>query len=311
MAFLPAFGYLILLSVMRNFGSKFLNTKQIVFFFFRDDIFEILRNPYQLVRIESNGTVSLIITGVFDFYCRFDLYLFPFDTQNCDLVLEVWRDRVQKLHFKDISIEENRRSSMRSNKGEWNFVKMSAQMVQQNYTAGTFDRVVYRVTIKRNWLYATMMSVAPCVMLGIVELTTFFLRYDDRTRLKLSFSCIVAYSMYEILMMNQLPRNSDNTPMFQILIILFMDYIALAIILQALTIYFAEKTDNLNHQQLSPTFIITFNFFSCLFCIDGKLEAGNRWVSVAKLLNRITTVLIFLLISISTIVVFVIWFKNY
>ena len=279
-------------------------------FFLRDDIFEILRNPYQLVRIESNGTVSLIITGVFDFYCRFDLYLFPFDTQNCDLVLEVWRDRVQKLHFKDISIEENRRSSMRSKKGEWNFVKMSAQMVQQNYKAGTFDRVVYRVTIKRNWLYATMMSVAPCVMLGIVELTTFFLRYDDRTRLKLSFSCIVAYSMYEILMLSQLPRNSDNTPMFQILIILFMGYIALAIILQALTIYFAEKTENPN-QQLSPIFIITFNFFSCLFCIDNKLEAGNRWVSLAKLLNRITTVLIFLLISISTIVVFVIWFKNY
>ena len=53
--------------------------------------FYLLQNSDAEFRVRQDGQTSFVPGGVVDSYCKFDLTYFPFDVQECSIVVEAWR----------------------------------------------------------------------------------------------------------------------------------------------------------------------------------------------------------------------------
>ena len=60
-------------------------------FFIRPDFFYLLESSDAEFRVRQDGQTSFVPGGVVDSYCKFDLTYFPFDVQECSIVVEAWR----------------------------------------------------------------------------------------------------------------------------------------------------------------------------------------------------------------------------
>ena len=96
--------------------------------------------------------------------------------------------------------------------------------------------------IKRRTEYFVLTVMLPCLVIGTIEMITFFLPYDQTVRLDLSFTCLLAYLMFQMMIMSQLPNSAENPPLLLLLISLFTVYIGVAIIFQGICIYLVNIT---------------------------------------------------------------------
>ena len=84
--------------------------------------------------------------------------------------------------------------------------------------------------------------ILPCLVIGTIEIVTFLVPYDDTDRLNLSFTCLLAYLMFQMMIMSQLPNAAENPPLLLLLISLFTVYIGVAIVFQGICIYLVDMT---------------------------------------------------------------------
>ena len=269
-------------------------------------MFGFIKNPNNLVRVHSNGVSSYIPGGVFGSFCHFDLYYFPFDIQKCGLRLEVWRYNSSLMHFSNASFSFDFRYQNIGN-DQWELVNLTAKTELLLYSVGSFDSALFEITIKRKWIFFGITSIAPCILLGLIEAATFLLKYNDETRLELSFTCLVSYSMFHMLILAELPRGSDRLPLIQVLITIFMGYITLAIALQGICIFIANKASN-ESQNPSRNLMKFVCYAAALVHIrpeKGSTEAPLKsdWIFIAKVIDRYATVTMFLLLTITPLIV--------
>ena len=74
----------------------------------------------------------------------------------------------------------------------------------------------------------------------LLEAVTFSMPVTSEIRLDLSFTCLLAFSFFQNVVANDLPKSADNQPLLLIYIAGMMTYIFIAICLQCLTLYMAN-----------------------------------------------------------------------
>ena len=185
-------------------------------------------------------------------------------------------------------------------------VELFSKIHAVQYAAGSFDQVVVTIRMKRKTGYFALTAIIPCLLIGGVEIATFLLPYSDPERLTLSFTCLLAYSMFQVTITSELPRSADNPPLLLLLISIFTFHIALAIFFQAICIHLAF--------QRSPGPGELFDKFSRILgillrvqpgkAIIGEKNAGANaaWHYTAEVLNR-AAFLIFVCLSVGTAVI--------
>ena len=239
--------------------------------------------------------MKLTVGGVFSSFCQFNLQWFPFDIQTCQFVLEAWRYDMSKQFFEAAHFYREQYGKGFEQNEQWDVLDVSAKIVVIKYESGDYDQILYTIVMKRKWAYFGMSSIVPCILIGLIEMATFLLKYNDATRLELSFTCLVAYSMFGMIISGELPRTADKTPLLQLLITLFMVYITLSIILQALCIYIADKANS--SYPPTKTMLRCLNPAFCLFRISKSKIMGSPtdWLQIAKCFDRFAMIFIFLL----------------
>ena len=108
------------------------------------------KDPNQLVRIRSDGQVSLNPGGVIRSFCQLDLFLFPYDVQKCHIELEAWRYKIDKQHFTKITVFHGVQF-LKSE--EWNIINVSSLIKIFNYSTGSFDQVSKTYSYDENIIY--------------------------------------------------------------------------------------------------------------------------------------------------------------
>ena len=98
--------------------------------------------------------------------------------------------------------------------------------------------------IKRRTEYFALTAIIPCLLIGAIELVTFMVPYDQTVRLELSFTCLLAYSMFQMMITSELPHSAEKPPLLLLLISLFTVYIGVAIAFQGVCIYIADVSHN-------------------------------------------------------------------
>ena len=146
----------------------------------------------------------------------------------------------------------------------------------------------------------------PCIFITMVEMATFLLKYNDGDRMQLSCACLLAYSMFEMTIVGELPKSSDNPPFLQIIVTLFMSYISMSILLQAFCVHIASKSKGKN----TPSKCLLLLVKGICFCIllPCRFDSSSKdWSMVARCLDRVSVIIVLLLhlATYSSILVFI------
>ena len=123
---------------------------------------------------------------------------------------------------------------------EWDILNLSKRIDIHSFSTGDFDRAVFTIIIRRKTEYFGLTVMLPCLLIGAIELVTFLVPYNETVRLELSFTCLLAYTMFQIMVTGELPQSAEKPPLLLLLISLFMIYIVVAIVIQSTCIYLAD-----------------------------------------------------------------------
>ena len=190
----------------------------------------------QTLRLESDGRVTLYPGGEFTFFCPFDLTYFPFDIQQCNVLLVSWTSDVTEQHLNP----NNDGTSIfdTANNEQWEIIDTEAKPLLDKFNSGrSYAKILFTITLARKPGYYMMNIFLPSITISLVEAVTFMVPADREDRLAMSFTALLAYSMFQTLIYNEVPKSAEHPPLLTIYLSLMSFYIFVAIAMQGFIIH--------------------------------------------------------------------------
>lgn len=120
---------------------------------------------------------------------------------------------------------------------------MKAQQSQTFYPDDSYDKIMYFLILERKALFFYVNVIIPSLVIAIVELVTFFLPLTEVVKVHISFTCLLAYSVFQSMVISELPRTSTSVPLLCLYIDLQMSYIGLTLLGEGVVFYFYENSE--------------------------------------------------------------------
>ncbi len=192
----------------------------------RGDVYNEQHYKFSKVRITSDGVVYWTPGGEAQINCPLDTKKFPFDTQTCMMLLEPDKYLHCQENFQAVGESSYVRWNMH---GVWKVAHSWSESDVMNYTTGQFSQLQTFIILQRKPAYFITYLIAPCIMLGFLNLFVFVLPPNSGEKISLGITIIMSYFIFLVIIVENLPQNSDNIPIFAI-------YLCLMILLSALSV---------------------------------------------------------------------------
>uniref|UniRef100_A0A668VT83 5-hydroxytryptamine (serotonin) receptor 3B n=1 Tax=Oreochromis aureus TaxID=47969 RepID=A0A668VT83_OREAU len=159
----------------------------------------------------SDGTVSdsqpvKAITS-----CRLDIYLFPFDIQNCTLSFNSYTLK-SKYDHEDVS-----RAVLMATMGEWELIGIAAKKYTIPSTAsGSYDEIRFYISLRRQAMLYVANLLLPSCFLITVDLFSFILPPNDADRSSFKMTLILGYTVFLLMMNDLLPVTGNAIPLINV-----------------------------------------------------------------------------------------------
>ena len=207
----------------------------------------------RVVVVNRDGVVEWFPKGLVESKCQMDLTMFPFDDQYCDIRVESWDSPDFEIKIK---FEKDYEGAFIRMKNQW--VENSEWLITDNYSISgrvmyvddyCYEFVIFRIFVKRNPLFHIINIIIPSGLISVAELVTFLLPIEDPTRVQISFTCLLAYTMFQVnpsysiltfifecfffqnMIIQMIPRSISVIPLLSLFIDLQMVYIGVICIL--------------------------------------------------------------------------------
>ncbi|XP_049444300.1 5-hydroxytryptamine receptor 3A-like [Epinephelus fuscoguttatus] len=151
--------------------------------------------------------------------CKFVIYTFPFDIQNCSLTfkpyLHVAADvrMIQSTTAAEI-LEESRQ--VMQIKGEWELVDIKSAPINLKMTNGSNTGVKYHIILRRRPLLYVVNLLIPSCFLITVDLFSFLLPPHSVDRSSFKMTLILGYTVFLLIMNDLLPVTGNATPLMSV-----------------------------------------------------------------------------------------------
>ena len=86
--------------------------------------------------------------------------------------------------------------------------------------------MIFEMHLRRRSLYSVVNVLVPSLIIGIVEAIIFIMPVEEISKVEISFTCLLAYSVFQSTVNANLPRTSTEMPLITMYITLQMAYIA-------------------------------------------------------------------------------------
>ena len=210
------------------------------------------------IRIHSNGFSHMAPSGSVGFHCKIDPFLFPFDKHTCSM-------RVATIRYFDDQINLNPSvynwyKGKTSQNQQWHVVlheNITRCMFTFGNTTNTKICLEFKMDLKRGNLYYSLALVFPVTLLSAIACVNFLLPISDPVRLNLSYKNLLAFSIYESIIINELPRSSNRPTLILIFLVINICLIAAEILLQGLNLYWYN-------QKKPANYVIILNRILCI-----------------------------------------------
>ena len=189
-------------------------------------------------------------SGLINFHCQINPWLFPFDIQNCTLEIQSLRYTVKQQILK---IGDSGFNHFISN-DEWDIFLGKSEVYNHTYDTGrSYSNVKFNIILQRKSLYYIIVIIIPCIITAFVVIVNFILPIHDPSRLELTFTCLLAFSVFQSIIINELPHSSDNPSLLLVFLTVLTILVGVFIVLQGCNLYFARKVeDNPSTSRILP-----------------------------------------------------------
>ena len=197
-------------------------------------------------------------TGRLTTNCVPNLRLFPFDTQTCDIDLECWTYFASLIQIvpDKAGIAFRQINSHWTENSQWQIIGNATVSGNRKSFGGNgcYSFITYQLTMKRKPLFEIINVVLPSMIIGASETVVFYLPCDDPTRVQISVTCLLAYTVFQSMIMKSIPKSIGSVPLLSLFIDLQMAYIGLIAIIGDAVIFSIVNSD-FHHQAPSPALI--------------------------------------------------------
>ncbi|XP_070534635.1 neuronal acetylcholine receptor subunit alpha-2-like [Ptychodera flava] len=203
---------------------------------------EVTPPPPPLYHVFSNGTVILISISQFDSHCYLDMQYFPWDRQTCYLRFAsttYYSDEVRLNVQENLTVKE----VVQYRNYEWKITGISSVVeVHKNKVDLAFESVaVYGLEMERVPLYYLMNIVFPSSMMFLLSFCVFWLPPDCGERLSFAVSLLVALSVFQLLVGDTLPTNSNYGSLLGIMLLFDMGMVASTVVMSTILLNIQRK----------------------------------------------------------------------
>lgn len=204
--------------------------------------------------------------------CIFDLRLFPFDSQQCNIILALYAYRCSEVNLtmKRDTFDMN----WYTTHSEWHLKKTNIRNMYYHHGSEVFCSINGSLYLERKSLYLINNVVIPCVLISFISLATFGVPAESGEKISLSMTTLLSYSVFLLVLTDMLPRNSDSGPILTYYIISIMAVTAVSLLCSVLIVRF--------HYRMAPPpkwiriLILRYLAKTCFINMEKILPLENK-----------------------------------
>ncbi|CAD5124841.1 DgyrCDS13097 [Dimorphilus gyrociliatus] len=265
--------------------------------------------------VYSNGEVKLILATTAYTTCIFDLTLFPFDKQKCELKLGIFGHFCSEVNMS--KYDNELKFLWYTPHTEWAVEGSSLKEMAYKDGEGSYCTLDGTIFIRRKSLYLVNNVLIPCVLISFISLASFGVPPESGEKISLSMTTLLSYSVFLLVLSEMLPRNSDTGPILTYYIISVMAITAISLLCSVLVVRLHYGTSK------PPKWIrlLVLNYIAKLCCQTTKKvspsakvnesmgESGQfeeTWLKIGRTLDRFFAIIFFMIIMIVSLTLLVV-----
>ncbi|XP_060951352.1 5-hydroxytryptamine receptor 3A-like [Limanda limanda] len=199
--------------------------------------------PSPYLTINAKGDVEVQNVQVLVSTCRMQIYMFPFDTQSCNLTFQsvIHAAKDIRLRASDNSSEatEESREAMRT-QYEWLFINMT--VTPRNSTDLLCqDVIVYTIKMKRRSALYIVNFILPILFFLGLDLASFLMSDTSGEKLGFKVTVLLAVTVLQLILNDILPSSSDRIPLIAVYCIGIFALMMLSLLETIVLMYLIEK----------------------------------------------------------------------
>ena len=176
--------------------------------------------------------------------CKFNLTYFPFDQQVCTVDLQPYEYTIDQVILEPYGAGVYFLNS--TTHEQWDVIAVTIESNGKVYTTNSsiFSQLKMNLFLARKSNFYLLNIFLPSYVISWVTLVTFLVPPDIDNRLTLSFTALLAHSMFSSFIASEMPKSSDHIPLLSQYLTIMHLYIFLAIAIQGVTLYIARANRN-------------------------------------------------------------------
>jgi hypothetical protein len=161
--------------------------------------------------VNSDGTVYYNFPTVIEALCPIDVTSFPFDTQMCSLIFGSW-----SYHGLQLDFEANGQGDLSSMKDnvEWEVPQVTSERHVAYYGCcpEPYPDVTFYVFLTRKPAFYITNIIIPSLMITVLVVLGFILPVSSGEKVSLEITVMLAMSVFQLLVADNLPPSADAIP---------------------------------------------------------------------------------------------------
>ena len=207
-----------------------------------DSFYELPKSSDYPVRLHSTGKVDFTPGGFVRYQCKMNLNLFPFDSMRCQARIESWfYTTVAQVFDKEMSSITTYNFTEHV---QWRLEGYDIEFEDVYYadSGNVYSAINFYMYLTRKSKYYVLNIIIPSSLMSTLQLITFLLPPNQTIRIEVSFICLLAYTMFQSMIQEDLPKSADQAPLLSIYITMMIIYIAIAITCQCFVMTLTNKS---------------------------------------------------------------------
>uniref|UniRef100_H2U8G1 5-hydroxytryptamine (serotonin) receptor 3B n=1 Tax=Takifugu rubripes TaxID=31033 RepID=H2U8G1_TAKRU len=232
--------------------------------------------PIPYIYVNSSGSVKNYRPMQVVLACSLEMYAFPFDKQNCSLTFRSWLHSVKEIDLALLRSAEDIANDKREfmNDGEWELQSIPSHYWHIHQDATDYAQIQFNVLIRRRPLLYVVGLLIPSIFLMLVDVTSFYLPLNSRTRIVFKVSILLGYTVFRVNITEELPSTAVRTPLIGVFFAVCMALLMLSLIKSILVVKLLHHNDK-DVKQMSLTLdsedLVSLNE-------DQKVPSGLDWL---------------------------------
>ncbi|KAL5011028.1 hypothetical protein ScPMuIL_013333 [Solemya velum] len=190
------------------------------------------------VLVDHDGYVLWPVPVKLKSSCKVDITYFPFDDQQCILRFGSWIYSGLWMDYVTMQNDTPVDLSLYVNNSEWDLlsITLSKNIRTHSCCPDPHPDMTYQLHIRRKTFYYIFNIIVPCIMLSVLTLLTFWLPPTSGEKITLGLSVFLAFSMFMLLIAEEVPATSESVPLIGIYLCVVMTLTSVSVIMAVMVI---------------------------------------------------------------------------